>query len=295
MRRASLLLVTLLVACGTSSSDDTTDGGGNETADSGSDGTTPITDAGGGSDTSTAPDAADAAPKTGCATVTAKLCEDFDTSTVGQTPTGWTVLKGYAAPDVPTLVASDEFHSPPHALKTSSSVAGASRVQKSLASIGATAGKHWGRIFWKVKSPAPHPMGGGQGPHVPFVALQGNIRKNVGELRVVDTQQAANNKIQLLVNEPDDTCCGGTDFTYTIWDGNWHCSEWYVDTGTQSYRYFLDSTEITSLAFTNSNKTTLPALFGAVGVGAQFFAPLTAPLDTWFDDLAIDDKQIGCN
>ena len=304
MARALLWLCPLVLFVGCSSSnapDDGTDGGGTgpgsgagtsggTLSDSGADAASPIdgaapTDAGG-----------DAAAKGGCAGSTLKMCEDFDTSTVGQIPTGWTALKGYANPAVPTLVASDDFHSPPNSVKTSSSVAGADRIMKSLAGLGGTtAGTHWGRVFWKVKSPAPHPKSNGQGPHAPFVALQGNLR--AGDLRVVDTQQQTTGKIQLLVNTPDDQCCGGTDFTYTIWDGNWHCSEWYVDHVTQSYRYFLDSTEVTSIGFdygAGSTKANMPAAFTAVGLGAYFFADLQSQLVTWFDDLAIDDKQIGC-
>jgi len=230
----------------------------------------------------------------GCAGKSYKLCEDFESSTVGQTPTGWTVLDGYGANPPKTLVAADAFRSGAHALKTSSGVAGASRVQKSLAGLGATAGTHWGRIFFKVQSPAPQLTS--QGPHATFVALQGNLRAN--ELRVVDTQQATTGKIQLLANTPDDQCCTGTDFKYTLYDGTWHCAEWHVAPATQSYRFFLDGAEIAALKFdygAGSMKANMPAAFTAVGLGTIFYTPtLPSPLVTWFDDLAIDDTQIGC-
>ncbi len=231
----------------------------------------------------------------GCAGKSYKLCEDFESSTAGQTPTGWTVLDGYGANPPKTVVAADAFHSGAHALKTSSSVSGASRVQRSLAGLGATAGTHWGRIFFKVQSPAPQLTS--QGPHATFVALQGNLRAN--ELRVVDTQQATNGKVQLLANTPDDQCCTGTDFKYTLYDGAWHCAEWHVDPAAQSYRFFLDSAEITALKFdygAGSTKANMPAAFTAVGLGTIFYTPtLPSPLVTWFDDLAIDDQQVGCN
>jgi hypothetical protein len=231
----------------------------------------------------------------GCSGKTYKICDDFESSAVGKTPNGWTVLNGYGSTPPTTVVASDEAHSGSHSIKTSSSVSGASRVQKSLSSIGATAGTHWGRIFYRVQSPAPQLSS--QGPHATFVALEGNLR--AGELRVVDTQQATSGKIQLLVNTPDDNCCKGTDFTYTVWDGNWHCAEWYVSSTNQSYRFFLDGTEVTALAFdygAGSTTADMPAAFTTVGVGAIFYTPtLPSNLVTWFDDLAIDDNQIGCN
>lgn len=260
-----------------------------EPAGTGDAGAMPIVDSG-------AVDAApvDAGVRGGCDGKTYKLCEDFDTAAAGTTPAGWTVLKGYGSTPPPTEVATDEFHSAPSSVKTSSAVSGASRIQRTLADLGTTAGTHWGRVWWKVQSPAPQL--GKQGPHATFVALRGNLR--AGELRVVDTQQAASGKIQLLANTPDDQCCTGTDFSYTIWDGAWHCSEWYVDQATQSYRAFLDGAEVTKLAFdygAGSTKANMPAAFPAVALGGIFYTPtLPSPLVTWFDDLAIDDAQIGC-
>lgn len=287
----------VFVAC--SSGDDSTLGsasndGGNGEAQVGPtpDGAAPISDAATKGDAQTT---ADAAVGIGCAGKTYKLCEDFESSTVGDTPTGWTVLNGYGASPPKSVVASDVFHSGSHSLKTSSSVSGADRVQKSFAGLtGATAGTHWGRVFYQVQSPAPQLAS--QGPHATFVALQGNLR--AGELRVVDTQQATSGKIQLLANTPDDKCCTGTDFTYTVWDGKWHCAEWYVDQATQSYRFFLDGTEVTALAFdygAGSKMADMPTAFSGVGLGTIFYtASLPSNLVTWFDDLAIDDTQIGC-
>jgi hypothetical protein len=249
-----------------------------------------------------APDAAsqdvaapDGAAGIGCAGKSYKLCEDFESSAIGGTPTGWTVLDGYGSNPPQSVVANSKAHSGVHSLETSSSVAGASRVQKSFANLGATAGQHWGRVFFNVQSPAPQLPS--QGPHATFVALQGNLR--AGELRVVDTQQTTTGKIQLLANTPDDQCCTGTDFTYTIYDGAWHCAEWHVDSSSQSYRFFLDNTEITALKFdygAGSTTANMPTAFSAVGLGTIFYTPtLPSPLVTWFDDLAIDDNQIGCN
>jgi hypothetical protein len=173
-------------------------------------------------------------------------------------------------------------------------VAGADRLNKAFTGLGTTAGTHWGRIFFKVQSPAPQLTS--QGPHATFVALQGNLR--AGELRVVDTQRATNGMEQLLANTPDDQCCTGTDFKYHLWDGNWHCAEWWVDQATQSYRFFLDSAEITALKFSygaGSQKANMPTAFSGVGLGTIFYtATLPSALVTWFDDLAIDDTQIGC-
>jgi hypothetical protein len=303
MKRFTPWLAPLMLAAACSTSDSANDTSDAATSPSGDDGGESLADASPSSGDAAQPSGdaavigdakADGPSGIGCAGKTYKLCEDFESSTVNMTPNGWTVLNGYGSTPPTTVVAADAFHSGSHSLKTSSNVAGASRVEKALSGIGTTAGTHWGRIFFKVKSPAPQLTS--QGPHATFVALQGNLR--AGELRVVDTQQATSGKIQLLANTPDDQCCTGTDFTYTVYDGAWHCSEWYVDHVTQSYRYFLDTFEIKALAFdygAGSTKANMPAAFTAVGVGAIFYTPtLPSALVTWFDDLAIDDQQIGC-
>ena len=68
-------------------------------------------------------------------------------------------------------LATDAFHSGKMALKSSSKDPGQSRIQKSLSALGATASKHWGRVFYKVQSPATKPATGVL--HVTFLGLMG--------------------------------------------------------------------------------------------------------------------------
>jgi hypothetical protein len=223
----------------------------------------------------------------GCAGKTYKLCEDFETGTVGSIPTGWTALNGFGSDSMKGVgLATDQWHSGSKALKSQSMVPGEERIQKSLAALGATATKHWGRIFYRVQSPAPRPASGAV-IHVTFAALEGTT-----ENRVVDTVEASNGTHQFLYNVPDDSCCSGSAYSWSF-DANWHCAEWYVDVAAQSYRFFTDSTEVTSLAFT-ANANAKMSSYTALAVGAQFFQAPPTPFVIWFDDLAIDDNQIGC-
>jgi hypothetical protein len=226
----------------------------------------------------------------GCAGKNYKFCEDFETGTVGALPTGWTQFAGYAAAS-PTDVAlaSDEFHSGKMSLKSDSMMRGQARAQRSLASLGATAANHWGRIFYKVQSPSPKPN---TYLHVTFTSLVGPA----GENRIVDTVEAPNgNTHQWLFNIPSDGCCTSTAYNWTF-DSTWHCAEWWVDVATDSYRFFSDSTEVTSLAFTGKTNSTMSD-YTAVVVGATWYqsnGAISSPFVIWFDDLAIDDNQIGC-
>ncbi|HZL20814.1 MAG TPA: hypothetical protein VFG23_23980 [Polyangia bacterium] len=223
----------------------------------------------------------------GCAGKTYKLCEDFETGTVGGLPTGWTALDGYGGDAAKGVgLANDQFRSGGMSLKSDSMTPGEERIQRSLASLGATATKHWGRIFYKVQSPAPLPASGAV-IHVTLTALEGTT-----ENRVVDTVEASNGTHQFLFNVPDDSCCNGSAYSWSF-DANWHCAEWYVDVSSNSYRFFTDNTEVTSLAFTG-NTTAKMSNYTSVAVGAEFYQTPPSPFVIWFDDLAIDDNQIHC-
>ena len=305
-----------LVACSSTSSDDgssssgssggsPTDGGGasSSSGTSGSSGSTGGTSGASGSsgsssgtsgssgssgDGGASKDGSTAAA--GCAGSTHKLCEDFDTNnTDGAIPTGWQVLNGWNAGS--TVIASDQTHSGGHALKSVSATTGQTRVKRSLASLGATAGNHWGRIFYRVESAAPKPAQN-QVIHSTFVGLQGPT-----ESRVVDTVENSAGKHQFLYNLPDDSCCTGSSYDYA-YDGAWHCAEWHVDGTTESFRFFYDGKEVTSLAFSygaGKGGAKIPAAYDFINVGWIDYQMPASAFTAWYDDLAIDDAQIGCN
>lgn len=228
----------------------------------------------------------------GCTGTTYKLCEDFESSTAGSVPANWTTFRGYNGKIGATdqAVATDAFHSGSKALKSIAASQGTSRVQRALGTLGATANKHWGRIFYKVQSPsavdAAHVL------HTTFVSLMGGTTED----RIVDTVESQGaHTHQWLFNTPDDSCCTSSAYSWTF-DAAWHCAEWYVDLTTKSFRFFTDSTEVTALAFANRTNAEMPASYTAVILGATYYQTdvLTGPFTMWIDDLAIDDNRIGC-
>ncbi len=222
-----------------------------------------------------------------CAGKPYKLCDDFEAGTVGGFPTGWTGLNGYGADSMRGVgLATDQAHSGAMALKSSSMVPGEQRAQRSLSSLGATATKHWGRIFYKVISPSPKPASGAV-IHVTLAALMGTT-----ENRIVDTVEQSNGTHQWLFNIPDDSCCTSSAYSWSF-DNAWHCAEWFVDVSAQSYRFFTDGAEVTQLAFTGRSGAKM-SNYTALAVGAIFYQTPPSPFTIWFDDLAIDDNQIGC-
>jgi hypothetical protein len=165
---------------------------------------------------------------------------------------------------------------------------GSGRVQKSLTSLGATATNHWGRLYYKVKTPAPVAADKSAYYHITFAALEGGTMEN----RVVDTVESPDGKVQYIYNVPDDSCCSGSDYNWSH-DGAWHCAEWHVDVSTKSYRFFIDNKEVSAIGFTGNAKAQM-GTYTALALGAIFYVTPSGALTTWIDDLAIDDKQIGC-
>jgi hypothetical protein len=228
----------------------------------------------------------------GCADKTYKLCEDFEKGTVGQLPAGWTLEKSYGtlSPQNAAL-ATDEFHSGKMSLKADDlGKSGAARALRSLASLGATAGQHWGRIFYKVQVPEPRPAAGGyiQNTWVTLNAAEGTNQ-------VVDTVEYGDGTHQWLYLRSDNGCGFGSAYDWRF-DDAWHCAEWYVDGPGSAYRFFSDSTEVTLANFPGTN-TCFKAADGFTGVlvGSLTYATPTGRRVVWFDDLAIDDNRIGCD
>jgi hypothetical protein len=254
--------------------------GGGATGFAGSGGTSGASAGGGGGS-----GGASVAGGAGAGPCAYKLCESFESGTVGGIPTGWTSLKGFGSTRGGVGLASDQAHSGSMALKSDSNHTGQDRVQLSLAALGATATKHWGRVFYKVQAPAPKPNSGVI--HITFAALEGST-----ENRVVDTVEATNGTHQWLFNIPDDSCCTSSGYDWTF-DAAWHCAEWNIDVAAKSFHFYSDSKEVTQLAFTGKANSKMSS-YTSIALGTIFYQTPPSSLVVWFDDLAIDDNQVGC-
>lgn len=225
------------------------------------------------------------APSARCAH---RLCEDFESATAGSLPSGWSVVAGWNSGT--PQVTDAEHHGGAKALKSAVAANGQPRAMRTLTDLGATAGKHWGRIFYKVKTPAPLPAQGGV-IHNTLVGLKGST-----EARVVDTVVNPQGKHQFLYNLPDDSCCTGSSYDYASYDGAWHCAEWYVDAATQTYRFYFEGKEVPSIGFSNGTQQRAHIeQFSAIYLGWINYQTPKTPYEAWFDDLAIGDARIGCD
>jgi hypothetical protein len=230
--------------------------------------------------------ATDAAVLTGCAAHDYLFCEDWESATSSALPAGWTVGGGWM--DGEPTITTDQHHTGTHALRSAMAHAGQHRAEHALDALGAAAGHHWGRVFYRVATPAFVPPSGTV-IHDTMIALLGE-----DECRVVDTVVSDRGDHQFLLNIPDDTCCVGSGYDYHSFDGAWHCAEWYVDDTADSYRFFFDGTEVTSIAYTGTNGVPIES-FTRIAVGLRNYQDAAMPYDSFFDDLALDDERIGCD
>ncbi len=229
--------------------------------------------------------AAGASPGSACASKGYALCEDFESGSVGGIPDGWTALRGFGSAEGVGL-ASDQAHSGGMSMKSDSKAPGQARVQKSLGALGTTAATHFGRIFYKVQAPAPKPNGGVI--HLTLTALQGTT-----ENRIVDTVESSNGSHQFLFNIPDDSCCTSSPYDYRYTDA-WRCAEWHVSVPEQSFQFWIDGTEVRSLAFSGRGNARM-SNYTSIAVGAIFYQMPPSNFVVWFDDLALDDERVGCD
>ena len=161
---------------------------------------------------------------------------------------------------------------------------------------------HWGRIFYRVQTPPPEAF-----VHASMAAYQGD-GPGIGAstFRVVDTVKMTGTtaKHQFLYNVQ---ITGSSEFgkegPYNwMFDGNWHCAEWFVDGANQAYQFYWDGAEVTQMRLQNgagnygsgSNRTHLPMMFTDFRVGFITYQNAPPGFTAWIDEVAIDSARIGC-
>ncbi len=218
------------------------------------------------------------------------FCEDFELGNPGEVPPGWAEHAGWDQGGSRAVLSSAQAHGGAQSLASAVGTNGQYRIEHDLDVLGDAVTNHWGRIFYKVKTPVALD---GMYVHNTFVAFGRPEGSNGNESRVVDTVVDPQGTHQFLFNVPDDSCCAGSSYDYS-YDDEWHCAEWYVEGDTQSFRFFYDGVEVTDIAFSGNQGAHIDG-FASIIVGWIDYQNPSTPNEGWFDDLAIDDAQIGCD
>lgn len=209
------------------------------------------------------------------------FCLDFENVAPGTDPAGF--FKVGTGIDV---VQGQEAHSGTRSVKVTSSNFGFSGYFKRPN----VPGKHWGRLYYKMKTPVPNIN---TWLHATFVAA-GDANS---EFRLVDTVQEASGAHQYLLNvEPGDVSLQGA-YAYRF-DSSWVCTEWFIDNQTNTYRFFRNGEE---LFFTRNGTQTnsvlslkpVPPVYDWFAFGLTTYQQ-SSGVEGWLDDVAVSRERIGC-
>jgi hypothetical protein len=219
------------------------------------------------------------------------ICESFEETDLGAVPANWTRRQGYGGKMMG--VAADDSMRGQRSLRIQGGVNG-SQFMEYTRNLGTLASSHWGRIFFKVKTPAPWPTSG---------VLHGDIVEHIGPhpgggtngVRwgiVENTQMKFQWIYDVQPSEGEPEFGDGTAYNYS-WPGTWQCLEWRYDQPTQQGMLWIDGEQI-PITVGKSHAPEIP-VFTSLGVGwANYQNAPGEGFTVWIDEVAIDKARIGC-
>jgi hypothetical protein len=230
-----------------------------------------------------------------CASGAFAICEGFEDTEPGAFPSGWRKLGGRSVKVVAGQAARGA-----RALEIGQASAGMGQIAKTKAQLGRLAEVHWGRVFYKVKTPAPKPSSGvihsdlveavGPNPLQAGVASRvrwGMVENTAGNFMWIYNVQRA----------PGPEFARGTGWSYQYKD-EWVCVEWHFDNPNQRARLYLDGVEIRRLTLDNGpgnyKNSEIPLAFDTVAIGWVNYQRASPGFLVWIDEVAIDAARIGC-
>lgn len=259
---------------------------------------------------------ADSGAETATGACAYKFCEDFESDTVGAPPNP----ARWHQDGTPTVVDAVQIHKGAHALHvlphkgalcTDGMPCLAARFARLTDAFPTELHKqHYGRLFFYINQTptdtqyyhwmvmevnASTSYSGGlalrQGGEMPAGGpVTNGVAKNY-MLTHVDTHNKANN--------PFETERGRVQTQTPLNNKTWYCLEWFIDAPGQKGRYWLNGDPRTGLNWdgpiAGQPQFTLPAEFKSLAVGLRVFQVSTQQFEVFIDDIALDDKQIGCN
>jgi hypothetical protein len=228
------------------------------------------------------------------------VSEDFESTAVGQIPAGFTKTGAIA-------VAEDAAHSGKHALRMEPALKGGRFITLQGPKLAALGGQFWGRLYFKVKLPAPLPVvpEGKTSAIIHTTMVSGKAASPLAndpiDMRLLSTITDMTGafkyiyNVQPLKGRKEFGVGGKGKFHYT---DDWTLAEWYVDNATQTYQLFINGEEITDVALHKGagqfEGVELPAAFDSLSFGWTNYQPASGEgFTTWIDDLALGKKRIG--
>ena len=222
------------------------------------------------------------------------MSEDFESTPVGAIPAGFTKTGDLA-------VEEGVAHSGTHALQIQPAVRGGRYISLDPAKVAALGGEHWGRLYYKMKTPTPLPTG--RLIHATLVDGKGTspLANDLIDVRLATLLFYPNGDFGWFYNvQPPN---GRKEFgpksaTMQKFDDNWNLLEWHADNANQSYQFFVNGKEVPDIGQNkgagNYEGIEIPAAFQTLSFGFTNYQPATGDgFTVWIDDIAVGKNRLG--
>lgn len=222
------------------------------------------------------------------------VSEDFESTPAGSIPAGFTKTGDIA-------VEEGVAHSGTHALRIEPAVKGGRFISLAPDKVAALGGEHWGRLYYKVKTPAPLPTG--RLIHATLVDGKGTspLANDLIDVRLATLLYYPNGDFGYFYNvQPPN---GRKEFgpksaTMQKFTDDWTLLEWHADYATQSYEFFVNGKEVADIGqhkgADNYEGIEIPAAFQTLSVGFTNYQPATDDgFTVWIDDFAVGKQRLG--
>jgi len=222
------------------------------------------------------------------------VADDFESTAVGAIPAGFTRTGEIA-------VEEGVAHSGKHALLVEHSVRGGRFINLAPDKVAALGGEHWGRFYFKVKTPAPLPTG--RLVHITLVdgKAVSPLAKDVVDVRLATLLYYPTGEFNYYYNvQPPNPRreFGPKSAIPQKFNDQWNLLEWHVDAATQSYSFFLNGKEIPDIGqhkgAGNYEGIEIPAAFQTMSIGfTNYQAAAGDGFTVWIDDIAFGKQRLG--
>ena len=222
------------------------------------------------------------------------VSEDFESTPAGSIPAGFTKTGDVS-------VEEGVAHSGTHALRIEPAVKGGRFISLAPDKVAALGGEHWGRLYYKVKTPAPLPTG--RLIHATLVDGKGTspLANDLIDVRLATLLYYPNGDFGYFYNvQPPN---GRKEFgpksaTMQKFNDDWNLLEWHADYATQSYEFFVNGKEVADIGqhkgAGNYEGIEIPAAFQTLSVGFTNYQPATGEgFTVWIDDFAVGKQRLG--
>src|SRR3569623_657224 len=222
------------------------------------------------------------------------LTENFESTPAGAIPAGFAKTGNLG-------VEEGVAHSGTHALKIEPAVRGGRFISLAPDKVAALGGEHWGRLYYKVKTPTPMPTG--RLIHATFVDGKGisPLANDLIDVRLATLLFYPTGDFGWFYNvQPPN---GRKEFgpksaTKQKFTDQWTLLEWHADNATQSYQFFVNGKEVTDIGqhkgAGNYEGIEIPATIQTLSIGFTNYQPATGEgFTVWIDDIAVGKQRLG--